>query len=317
MLHWWKVLLLCAVAGAGCGGKVSPRPAHHDTWVELRFRGAALPSRRAGGGPWHTSAGDSSSVFLGGLLGLAVGYPDVGFALGSALASEPSEQAPEPFIELKIEGDTYRVSPAGRTLAPRWVQPIAIPVQRYRKDAAVLLQILDAADHGVIGQRLLPLSELFEPGARTLTDLGDVASLDIEVRHHPPRPPVTFELHVSGEYSLKALKDGGDRRWTPVPIWNGDRVTVSARGEVCPSTRASCFGPDGAEPGRWWSYNYPAFSETPHASLVGLLPQQRLAIGSQKTFIAEQSGLLLLFANDTDVGNNSGGFDVLVTVEPP
>jgi hypothetical protein len=41
-----------------------------------------------------------------------------------------------------------------------------------------------------------------------------------------------------------------------------------------------------------------------------------LALGSQRTFVAEESGLLLLFVNDTDLGNNSGGFNVLVTVDP-
>lgn len=318
MRHGWTGLLqICCIAAAfGCAGARSPRPPQVGTWVELQFRGAALPARRAGGAPWHMSEGSSSSAFLGGLLGLAVGYPDVGLALGSALSSEPSPQAPEPFVVLKIEGDTYRVSPAGRTLAPRWVQPIAIPLHRYSTDTTVILQILDAVDQGVIGQKSYVLADLLLPGARTLTDLGEAASLDIEVRHHAPRQRTVFELYVSGEHSIESLKNGADSRWMPIPVWNGDRITVAATGEICPSRRAACFGPSGAEPGRWASYNYSTFAETPHASLVGLLPQQPLAIGSHGTFIAEQSGFLLLFLNDTDTGNNSGGLDVSVTIEP-
>ncbi len=40
-------------------------------------------------------------------------------------------------------------------------------------------------------------------------------------------------------------------------------------------------------------------------------------VGTAAAIVAEQAGLMLLFANDHDVGNNAGGFDVDVTVTPP
>jgi hypothetical protein len=302
---------------SSCGGAQRSSAAGETSWRELRFRAAALPARRASGAPWHSSGGDNTAAVLGGLIGLAVGYPEVGFALGSSLVSEPVAEAPAPTVVVKIEGETYSLSPIGQTLAPRWSQPIAIPSRRHRGDAPALIQILDALDHGVLGQRQLRVEELLAPGARTLTDLGDVASLDLEVRELPARRPATFSLYVDGARSLEELKAGADRRWLPIPVWNGDRITLEVSGEICPSRPTPCFDAGGAEPGRWRSYNYSLFADAPHASLVGILPgRQLVTLGASPTFVAEQAGFLLLFVNDTDEGNNAGGFDVLVHVEP-
>ena len=312
--------LIGALMLSGCGG--APRGggegqlAVSGPWLEVRFVAAALPARRASGAAWHQSGSDGSAGLIGGLIGLAIGYPEIGFALGSALVTEAQPEAPAPMVVVKIEGDTYRLSPIGRTLAPRWSQPLAIAAKRYRPEAQALIQILDAIDQGVLGQRTLTVKDLLAPGARTLTGLGDVASLDLEVRARPPRPTASFQLFVDGTRSLQQLKSGANQRWAPVPVWNGDRVTVEAVGEVCPSRPAPCFDADGAEPGRWSSYNYAMFSSARHASLVAVLPGQTEAVGVQKSFVAAQSGFLLLFVNDTDEDNNTGGFDVLVTVEP-
>lgn len=64
---------------------------------------------------------------------MAVGYPEVRFALGSALVSTPEPEAPAPYVVVKIGGDTYRISAIGKTLAPRWMQPIAVPAGRYAR----------------------------------------------------------------------------------------------------------------------------------------------------------------------------------------
>ena len=308
--------LLTAVIGVtGCAG--AQRPGTGGTaWHEIRFKGAALPARRASGAPWHTSGSDSSASLLGGLIGLAVGYPEVGFALGSALTSEPEPEAPAPYVVLKVGGDTYQLSPIGQTLAPRWSQPIAVPSRRYAAKSPVLIQILDAIDGGVLGQRTTTIGELLSQGARTLTDIGDVASLDVEVRPMKPRARVGVELFVDARHSVDELRDGVDPRWTAIPLWNGDTVSIRATGQVCPSRPTPCFGPAGAEPGRWENYNYDAFARSRHASLVAVLPGQAVTVGPERSFVAEQSGFLILFVNDTDEGNNTGGFNVHVDITP-
>ncbi len=304
-------IVLCACGGpqrVGDGG---------DAWHEVRFKAAALPARRASGAPWHMSSGDRSAGLLGGLIGLAVGYPEVGFALGSSLVEDPEPEAPAPYIAVKIRGDTFQISPVGQTLSPRWSQPIAIDVGRYRAGEKAIVQVLDAVDEGaVLGQREVTVGELLAGGSRTLTDIGEVASLDIEVTVHKARPVLTVDSYVDASRSLDDLMAGKDERWTAIPVWNGDQVTIEAGGSVCPSRPTPCFGPEGAEPGRWTSYNYDEFKEARHAALVAVLPWEGLAVGERISITAEQSGFLLLFVNDTDEGNNEGGFDVRVTVAP-
>lgn len=300
-----------------CGGAQRGSKDVGSPWHELRFRAAALPAVRASGAPWHMRGGDSSSSLLGGLLGLAVGYPDLGFAIGSAMVDDPEPEAPAPYIVVKVDGMTYGISPIGQTLAPVWSQPIAIPVGRHRGNADVLVQILDAVDDGVLGQRSMRLDDLLQPGARTLIEVGDVASLDVEVRKAKGRPRFGVDLYVDARMSLDDMESGRSATWRAVPVWNGDRVTIRASGRACPSGPSECFDADGAEPGRWTSYGYRQFRDARHIALVGVLPNQTFVVGREATFTAEQAGLLLLFVNDTDEGNNEGGFQVHVDVMSP
>jgi hypothetical protein len=314
-LSMTTLAVLLVLVATGCGGAQRPRTTG-SAWHEVRFKAAALPARRASGAPWHLSEADNSASLLGGIIGLAVGYPEVGFALGSALVEESEPMAPAPYVEVKIVGETYRISPIGRTFAPRWSQPIAIPAGVHAGRTPAIIQVLDAVDGAIIGQRETTVGELLKPGSRTLTDLGDVSSLDIEVRPMEPRPYVAVDLYVDGARSLEELKAGEDERWTAIPVWNGDRITVEAVGRVCPSDPDECFGPEGAEPGRWETYSYDTFAKSPHASLVAVLAGQAVPVGTARTFVAEQAGFLLLFVNDTRLSDNSGSFDVHVDVVP-
>ncbi len=309
------VVLLWAMSVATCGGPQRPWTTG-SAWHEVRFKAAALPSRRSSGAPWHMSDGDNSASLIGGLIGLAVGYPEVGFSLGSALVTEPEPTAPAPYVVVKIVDEAYPISPIGRTFAPTWFQPIAIPAGVYSARTPALIQILDAVDGAIIGQRETTVGELLAPGARTLTEIGDVASLDIEVRPMQARPYVAVDLYVDGARSLDDLKVGKESRWTAIPVWNGDSISVQATGRVCPSDPDECFGPEGAGAGRWANYSYDTFREAPHASLVALLAGQAVPVGAEQTFVADQAGFLLLFVNDTDVDNNSGSFDVHVDIVP-
>lgn len=94
-------------------------------------------------------------------------------------------------------------------------------------------------------------------------------------------------------------------------------MTVTATGKACPSGPDECFNANGADPGRWGSYKYAGFADAPHIALVGALPEQALVVGREKTFTVDRAGFLLLFVNDTDEGNNQGGFQVHVEVRPP
>ena len=309
--------LLTIVSLAACGGAQHPATSGvQPGWYVVQFTGARLDARRPDGSPWHTSPGNSAALIIGGLLGLAAGYPALGLTLGEA-ASDPGGDplAPAPFIELKLEGEAHRVSPVGRTYAPAWRQPIAIDARRRRGDERVLDEINDAVDGSVIAQRELSLAELLGRSAQTFTGLGAVMSVDLTVAAMPPRQPARYQVAVPATVAPEALTRAGAPGWRPIPVWNGDTVVIEARGAVCPSSRDECFGPGGAAPGRWERYSY--VKAAPHASLVAVVPGAALPIGPHRGFRVAEAGSVLLFVNDTDVGNNSGGFEVVVTVTPP
>jgi hypothetical protein len=312
-------LLVAMLLPAACGGAQGHgAPGFRPGWYAVQFANARLDARRPDGSPWHTSAGDSTALLLGGLIGLAAGNPALGMAVGDA-ASDPGGDplAPAPFIDLKIEGETFRVSPVGRTYAPAWNQPIAIDARRRGGNEHVIVQIRDGVNDSAVAQLEMTLGDLLASRTQTFTALGSVMSLDVVVTPMPARQPVVYELAVPSTMRIEALVEQGAPGWQAIPVWNGDVVTIEADGAVCPSSPRECFDPDGAEPGRWRGYSYEGYQDAPHASLVAAAPGERLPIGHARTFPVAQSGRVLLFVNDTDVGNNTGAFDVRVTVMPP
>jgi hypothetical protein len=284
----------------------------------VRFTSARLDGRRPDGSPWHAKPADDAAAILGGLIGLAVGYPSVGLSIGQA-ADDPGGDplAPAPFIDLKIEATTYRVSAVGTTYSPNWQQPIAIDARGYTGNEQVVVQIRDAVDDSVIAQHETTLAKLVSRPAQTFTDMGPVKTLDVVAKEAAPRKSIEYRISVPAHATLQVLLDGGAKGWAPIPVWNGDTVRIEATGAVCPSSPDECFGPDGAQEGRWKSYSYEGFKNARHASLVAVVPGGRYAFGAHGTIKIEQSGRVLLFVNDTDVGNNSGAFQVKVTVVPP
>ena len=120
---------------------------------------------------------------------------------------------------------------------------------------------------------------------------------------------------ISSSHASAAPGSGSPSRLRPIPVWNGDTVEIAAREHVCPSSKDECFDANGAPPGRWEGYSY--FKGVPHASLVAAVPGEGIPIGVHRVFRVSQSGWVLLFVNDDDVGNNTGGFEVRAVVTPP
>lgn len=321
MVRWIPGVATFVVLAMACGsgtGVAWPSGEQSRWWI-VEMKSAALSARRGDGAPWHQKAADSSSVVVGGLVGLAIGNPAAGLAIGEALAEGGGDPlAPAPYIVLKLAGRDYKIAATERTYAPTWQQPIVIDTRGLRPTEPVLIQINDAIDGAVLAQQALTLKELLERPARTLTNIGAVASLDLAVHPAAPRQREEFDLEVPSELTLDALAQGRFEGWRAIPVWNGDTVTIAAMGSVCPSSRSSdCFGPEGAEEGRWRGYSYELFREAPHASLVGIAPDAKLVVGPEARIRVDESGLILLFVNDTDVDNNHGSFHVHVTVDPP
>ena len=256
-------------------------------------------------------------MLIGGLLGLATGYPEIGLSIGGAMSNPGGEsKAPIPYLEVKVAGETYRISAVGRTYAPNWEQPILVDARNRSGDEPVIVQILDGVDNSVIAQHETTLAKLLSSPTQTITQLGSVMSLDVRVRPSPPRQRAEYHITVPSTMKIDALAANGAPNWRPVPVWNGDTVEITATGSVCPSRPTPCFDPNGAEPGRWVKHSYDTFKDIPHAALIAIVPGENYGIGMGRSFRVAQSGHVLLFVNDTDVGNNDGAFEVRVVVTP-
>lgn len=256
-------------------------------------------------------------MLIGGLLGLAVGYPELGLSIGNAMSDPGGEpKAPIPYLEIKVADETYRISAVRRTYAPTWDQPILIDARHRSGEEPAIVQIIDGVDNSVIGQYETTLAKLLSTPAQTITRLGSVMSLDVRVRPSLPRQPTEYHITVPSTMTLNALAAQGAPNWRPIPVWNGDTMEITATGSVCPSRPTPCFDPNGAQPGRWVRYSYDGFQSVPHAALVAIAPGENYGIGTGRTFRVTQSGHVLLFVNDTDIGNNDGAFDARVIVMP-
>ncbi|WP_045119038.1 hypothetical protein [Haliangium ochraceum] len=320
------LVLSCA---GGCGARAQGQAAEPgasalDGRYQITVVDATLEPRRPDGRPWHMRTPDQALPLLGGLVGLALGSPEVGLAMGTALQGEAEGVPPNPFVELKIGTDTLATLPAGPTLAPSWRYPMAIDARGFAPEERVIVLVRDAYDGGVIARTDLTLSELLGQPALRLYELGSVVTLDLAVEPLPAQPAyAAYRFAVPGDRSAEALREreqqgGRAGSWQRVPVLNGDVVRVTAAGTICPSALDDhlCYDADGA-PGRWRSYNYEAFADTAHASLVGVYADIGVEVGTGTSFRAERSGWLMLFVNDTDAGNNRGGFEVVVELNPP
>ena len=225
-------LIVMAALGAACGGSQHPRTEEiAPGWYAVQLTNARLDARRPDGRPWHASESDRTAVLIGGLIGLAVGHPGIGLSLGEAVSDPGGDPlAPAPFIDLKIEGETYRISPVGRTYAPSWRQPIAIDARRRRGDERTIIQLRDAVDDSVIAQHETTLGELLARPTQTITRLGGVMSLDLAVAPLPARPTAEYQVVVPATVKLEELAKEGAPGWRPSPIWNADTVEVEAVG---------------------------------------------------------------------------------------
>src|SRR5512138_3196333 len=79
------LLLMCVACGRGQRARA---PRVEPGWYVVQLTNARLDARRPDGRPWHTSESDHTALIIGGLIGLAAGYPGLGLTLGEA-ASEP------------------------------------------------------------------------------------------------------------------------------------------------------------------------------------------------------------------------------------
>jgi hypothetical protein len=151
---------------------------------------------------------------------------------------------------------------------------------------------------------LVPVRDLFANPTLEVGRFGSVAKLLLQAAPAP-------ELATRKRVALSA-RDG----WTPtgVLIVAGQDVILRAAGEVCTkgADRSRCAGPEGQP--RTADTSLPGFEARGHGGLVGGIGDTRFFVGRDRRFVAPSSGPLLLGVNDSDLGNNSGDFEVEIEV---
>ena len=108
---------------------------------------------------------------------------------------------------------------------------------------------------------------------------------------------------------------------TGIDLRAGDRVTITATGQIVAGRRAGSVGPEGGQSTGFGSIvsSRPA----PNAgvgALIGLIRladgqvSQAFVVGPQLTFTAQSDGRLILLINDDNYNDNSGNFSVRINV---
>jgi len=98
---------------------------------------------------------------------------------------------------------------------------------------------------------------------------------------------------------------------TEIVLQEGDYVKISASGRMFLGTFAGYASPEGKV--FFARYNY--VNDMPHGALLAAVGDTAVYfIGSKAEFVAPAKGMLVLFVNDNDPGNNRGEFTVRVEV---
>jgi hypothetical protein len=311
----------------------APSPTAAPTYgnrYRLKVVAASINPTRPDGSAWHMKPPDRGGMMLLGILvGASFGGmagAEMGANVGGAMAGDAKMHPPSPRAELRIGGQLFETFPVPATLSPRWDYGFALDVRDFGPTTRVVLAVRDVDGDEVVGEKSMTLADLLGTPSR-IESMGSVTSFQVTVESLPDVPePKTLRFQVPTDVSIEdnakevANRPRFEGDWQGIPVLNGDVIRVRASGKVCPSSFHSetCSGPEGfSQFGDWLTYNRPEFRDLAHASLVAMVAGRPLFVGTGVEFTVERPGVLLLGVNDKDTGNNSGGFQVTVEVNPP
>jgi hypothetical protein len=276
------------------------------------------------GETWDPSAPHGNkeldAAVVGGIVSL-LGVPPIVTHIASAAVADGNTApdvltgtSPDPFVRLSW-GEERAVTPIQlKTVLPSWEYRMVVDPPR---DGTVTLTVIDADGkdgrlvEDPIGTLLVPAERFRTEGILTLGPFGAMKS-------------ITFTVASYATQKLDAEKTGvvvdGNVAWSPsgVHVVAGQQLTIAARGKVSANGR-EFTGPEGFPVPRWATFS--RVHGTPHCGLlvkIGLNGPAHF-VGAGGTFTAAGSGELIFGPNDSDVGNNTGHFevDLKVGLAPP
>ena len=130
----------------------------------------------------------------------------------------------------------------------------------------------------------------------------------VENYNSEPTSSKVIAMHIS----TNRLEIDSYTNSTDITIKKGDKINISASGSITYGAWAGSGGPDGID--GYTSYN--RISGFRHGSLLVRIGDngEWEAIGTSKSIIAKNSGVLQFIVNDGDPSNNSGVFTVDIRI---
>lgn len=150
------MLVVASVLLAGCAGRqrgaASNTPSFARGKYALRIISATIDPLREDGSPWHVTKPDQAPALVGAVIGLAAGQPEVGMALGNAIADKGGKPVPPlPAIRVRVTGGEWRsIASAQPTYSPTFENWIEIDATAMTGEEAVVIQVVDAIDGTLI-----------------------------------------------------------------------------------------------------------------------------------------------------------------------
>lgn len=289
------------------------RTAESRSAYRVTIVGATIEGSRPDGSPWNTTRPDKTWTLIGIAAGLAVGQAAIGREVGSWLDGDARAFPPAPLVEINVGGAKYETAALEPTLSPEWSQDLLLDLVGRRPTEPMVITVRDGVDGKVVGSTTMTIKALVSTDAHTITNIPSVPSLNLRV-------PATT-IHRA---TLVVVVPGNGQ--ATLDVSGGDVVEIVASNRVCVAPDR-CHGPDGdpQQPGISglgriaYHRDRPTaegFSAAPHGSLVGLVSGVPVFIGQARTVHAPRSGTLQMFVNDGKPGNNSGSFDLRVSINP-
>jgi len=138
------------------------------------------------------------------------------------------------------------------------------------------------------------------------TDLGNNSGQFIATINSPAN-----DLNIFN--GTKKITISGTKAWTSTSkiVNSGTTIIISSSGIVMPNGTVKS-GPNGVPNRPDWQKNYSVIKTANHAGLIGKIGEngKPFLVGKQLKINAKTTGELYLGINDTDLGNNSGAYQV-------
>jgi C2 domain len=275
---------------------------------------AEVKPGRPSGSTWDTLNKDSSSrdtsKFLAWGAAKLLGLPLTPIMLLSSIISSKSNKQtgnvkdPDIFVKF-LYSEQYRFTPVSmNSTYPSWDYKMVFDIKNEKEYLKVSVIDIDGESSDPIGHKLIKLGDLCKRGVININNFGSVKYLTLfsEPYNNKYKSSNSFDVSASYSWSNSGIK-----------VISGQKIKINAAGSVCASG-SQCSNPNGFPLPRWRGYNMK--SDSPHCGLlVKIGDGNPKFVGTNKTFIASGTGTLFFGPNDTDLGNNSGKYEVEVWVE--